>query len=365
MTDEEDITAPSEAAGPPTPPGRRRAAPVVAAVLALAVLLLSVAVWGLFLRPASSAAAGRNVEVEIPMGSDTRAIGAKLAAAAVVPSANMFRLRSRLDAADGRFKAGIYHFTTGMDYESVISRLEEGPPVAYYTLPIPEGFTIAQISLRVQARTGIPAAEFRRLATTAEGVATFKPKFGFLAGGHASTLEGYLFPKTYGVKKGSTAAEVIGMMLEQFGKESASLDLAQARAHGLTLYQVVTIASIIEREAVVAKQQRLVSSVVYNRLQRNMYLGLDSVLGYVLGQKVRLSLADIRIDSPYNTYRNKGLPPTPIANPGLSTLRAAAQPANTRYLYFVGTSKDGSLTFTETYADFLKAKAISKTVLGQ
>lgn len=336
---------------------------VVAAVLVVVALVVgSAAVWAVFLR-GPHVAPGQQVRVEIPQGADTAVIARRLVNAGVVHNENTFRLRSRLDGADGRFKAGVYAFTTGSDYEAVILRLEEGPNSTNVTVTIPEGFTIHQIAQRLASKAGIPASEFEHVATTQ--ASEFKPRYPFLASDATPSLEGYLFPKTYVIKRGMKAADVVDMMLEQFGEETAGLDLGYATSKNLSLHDVVTIASIVEREAVISHQRPLVASVVYNRLQRHMFLGLDSVLGYVLGQKAHLSSADLQTESAYNTYRHKGLPPTPIANPGLASLRAAAHPTPSAYLYFVGTAKDGSLTFTVTYADFLKAKAVSKKVLGQ
>jgi UPF0755 protein len=342
--------------------GRRRRLGLALGLAALALLLAvaATAAWFVFLRSAPLPA-GRKVEVTIPAGSDTRAIAVRLANDGVVANANMFRLRSRLDGADGRLKSGTYQFTTGSDYESVILRLEEGGSVAYVDVPIPEGFTVRQIAARLQARAGVSGAEFQRLALT--GADGFKAKHAFLRDDTTPSLEGYLFPKTYRIKRGTSATDVIDTMLDQFGTETSGLDLSYARSRGVTLHGVVTIASIIEHEAGIPRQRPLVASVVYNRLRLHMYLGLDSVLGYVFGSKT-LTYADLRVDSPYNTYRNKGLPPTPIASPGMATLEAAAHPTKTSYQYFVGTARDGTLTFTVTYADFLKAKAVSKRVLG-
>lgn len=341
---------------------RRGSSAVVAAVV-LAVLAAAVAgvVWFELYRSADIPA-GRSVELTIPKGSSTRAIAVQLTNAGVVANANMFRLRARLDGADGRMKSGSYAFKTGSDYGQVILRLEEGPTVRYVDVVIPEGFRVSQMAARMQSQAGIPAAEFERLAL--HEASRFKARHSFLESNATDSLEGYLFPKTYRVKKGMRASEVIDMMLVQFETETADLDMTYARSKNLTLHDVVTAASIVEKEAILEKQRALVSSVIYNRLKTRMYLGMDSVLGYVLGSKT-LTLKDLRIDNPYNTYVNKGLPPGPICSPGMSSLKAAAHPAKTSYLYFVGTAKDGTLTFTVGYADFLKAKAVSKRVFGK
>lgn len=330
---------------------------IFVAVLILLALSSCGAAWFVLFRSAGIEA-GRTVEVEIPQGADTHLIADRLANAGVIPNPNMFRLRARADGADDRLKAGTYEFVTGMDYETVVTRLEEGPPAMDVSVTIPEGFTIAQIAERVQARTGISADEFERVAT--KDAARFKDRYAFLRFDPTPTLEGYLFPKTYKVRKDAKPEEVIGQMLAQFQKESASVDMSYASSKNLALHDVVTIASMIERETKLSKERALVSSVIYNRLHQGMNLEIDATVQYVVGNKSRLLYRDLEVKSPYNTYLHKGLPPAPIASPGLPSLEAAAHPAATGYLYYVLTSRSGSHTFTTTKEAFLKAKARSK-----
>ena len=144
------------------------------------------------------------------------------------------------------------------------------------------------------------------------------------------------------------------------------MDTAGAEERGLDLHELVTVASMIEREARVAEERELISSVIYNRLDQGMRLEIDATIEYVLpGNRFRLRNSDLEIDSPYNTYRNAGLPPGPISNPGLASLQAAAAPADTDYLYYVLTGTDGSHTFATNVDDFLAAKRLSKEVFGQ
>ncbi len=337
-------------------PKRKRRGRTAAVVLSAAALLLlvSCAVLWLSVFRAPAVSAGKPVQIEIPKGASTQQIAGRLVANGVVGNANMFRLRARLDGADGKFKPGVYDLSTGMDYETVIMRLEEGPPLLYYTVTIPEGFTLAQIAERVQAKTGIPAAEFERLAS--KEASRFAASHGFLRFNSTPTLEGYLFPKTYRVKKGATAADVIEMMLDQFGKETQDVDMSYAASKGLTPHDVVSIASMIERETRLAKERPIVSSVIYNRLDRGMRLEIDATVQYVVGNKKRLLYSDLRVQSPYNTYLHKGLPPGPIASPGLPSIEAAAHPRSSGYIYYVLTGRDGSHTFTKDRDAFLKAK---------
>jgi UPF0755 protein len=325
-------------------------------VLLLVVAVVGIGAWYSLFRNESGLAPGRSVQVVIPADSSSAQIAATLARSGVVPNALMFRIQARLNKGDSKLKPGTYDLTTGMDYLDAIATLEAGPTVVYYTVAIPEGWTIDEIAKRVEAKTGVPAAEFEKVAKTSAQGAQLLAKYPFLSSNKTPSLEGYLFPKTYQVKKGSSALTIIGQMLTQFGEETGGLDLSRAASAGISEHGVVTIASIIEREASVPRDRPLVASVIYNRLAKKMRLQLDSTVMYVVGNKT-LSLADLKVASPYNTYQNMGLPPGPIASPGLVALQAAAAPAQTTYLYYIMDHKDGSQSYADTYAQFLVLKA--------
>lgn len=350
-------------------PGRSRRTAVrvltIAAVtLALLLVVLGVAFWSIYLKEDTSVDAGRPVQVEIPEGASTARIGDLLVEAGVVGNANMFKLRARFTASDGALLAGVYDMRTGSEYADVIAQLQKGPATVYHTVTIPEGYIIDQIAERFEEQAGVPAKDF--LALAKGGAAVFAEDHPYLSDAYQSSLEGYLFPKTYSIKEGSSAQEVIEMMLDQFDAEMEDVDLAYPESHGLTLNDTVVLASMIEREAKIADERQLVSSVIYNRLRRNMKLEIDATLEYVLpGNRFRLRAKDLRVDSPYNTYMYEGLPPGPIASPGLASVRAAADPAPSEYLYYVLTGKDGSHTFCTTKEEFLVAKAKSKEVFGK
>lgn len=350
------------------PGGRRRAATRVltglAALLITMLLALLVIVSWLLLVPGHAVEAGKTVRVEIPTGASTAVIAERLVDAGVIGNAKMFRLRARLASADGKLRPGAYEFTTGSSYAAVLDRLLSGPRTAYITLSIPEGFVIEQIAERVEAELGIPADEFTALAKG--GASKFAGEHPYLADAYTGSLEGYLFPKTYEIRRGATASEIIGMMLDQFDAEIGQVDQGYAKERGLSQAELVVLASMIEREAKLAEERPLVSSVIYNRLDIGMKLEIDATIEYVLpGNRFRLTARDLRLDSPYNTYRNSGLPPGPISNPGLASLQAAASPAPTTYLYYVLTGKDGSHTFCTTRAEFDVAKRKSKEVFGR
>jgi UPF0755 protein len=280
----------------------------------------------------------------------------------VVENAQMFRLRARLDGVDGAFKPGTYDLATRMPYDDLVKKLLAGPPVAYVDVTIPEGFTVDQIAVRLEEKAGIPADEF--LALAKHGAAKYAADRPYLRDVKTGSLEGYLFPKTYRITEQMTADDVVRAMLDQFDKEIAQVDLSYAASKNLTLHDVVIIASMVEREARLDTERPLVSSVIYNRLRKGMKLEIDATIEYILpGNRPRLLNKHLKIDSPYNTYLYPGLPVGPIANPGLASLKAAAQPADTPYLYYVLTGKDGSHTFCATYEEFQRAKAKSKEVV--
>jgi UPF0755 protein len=338
--------------------GRFLGVALVVVVLALVVLIC--VYWRVFLMPAADVEAGLPVVIEVSEGADSAEIAEELAGSGVVPNANMFRRRASELGLDAVLQPGVYELETGMDYQTVISRLAEGPPPTYVTVTIPEGWTIEQMAERYEAQAGIPADEFRTLAS--EGASEFG--HSFLESNPTPTLEGYLFPKTYEVEEDMSAREVIEMMLDQFAIETASIETNGIAARGLTIHDWVTIASIVEREVRVPEERPLVASVVYNRLAAGMRLEIDATIEYVLpGTRPRLSNEDLQVDSPYNTYRFGGLPPGPIASPGKAALEAAAAPADTDFVYYVRTGEDGSHTFTSDYTEFLEAKERSREVI--
>jgi UPF0755 protein len=243
-------------------------------------------------------------------------------------------------------RAGTYELSVGMTLDDIVGVLTSPPPkVPTVRLTIPEGLRIAStypgersISSVVQDRTGISAKAFVRAADDLKRhPSSYLPK-------DATSLEGLLFPDTYQVeKKGMTADGVVETMLGQFDAIAQEIDLTGgAKALGLTPYQVVIVASMIEREAQVEGDRAKIASVIYNRLARGMTLGIDATLLYDdPTPDGHLTTPDLATDTPYNTRLNAGLPPTPIASPGQASLEAALHPAQTDYLYYVLCPPDG------------------------
>ena len=345
-------------AAPPSPARSRTgliALLVVGGLILAGVIIFGGGWWLLYGRP-TKASRGSDVAVTISQGSNVSAIAAKLEKAGVVPSALGFELYVRAIGAGDDFQSGRYHFEAGASNGTIVTALQTGYSPQISEVAIPEGYSVRQIAARLDKRAGVDAEEFKTLALT-QGK-SFQADHPFLKSNHTDSLEGYLFPKTYLIKKGMTPRAIIDMMLTQFGEETADLDLAYARSRNLTLNDVATIASIIEKETLAKSDQAMVASVLYNRLRSGMRLGLDTTIIYALGldNKERVYFKDLKVDSPYNTYKHFGLPPGPICNPGLPALKAAASPADTKYVYFIA-DKDGKLWYATSGAEFNKLKA--------
>ncbi len=252
-------------------------------------------------------------------------------------------------------RAGTYGLTTNMTLDSALAILTKAPPpVPTVRLTIPEGYRLTQIADRVQKDVGIPAKKF--LATANSGTFSLPP---YLPKG-TSTPEGFLFPQTYQFAKSKTSAgDVISRLLREFGTEVANEPWQNAQKLGVTPYEAVVIASMIEREAKVDGDRPLIAAVIYNRLKLGMTLGIDATLLYddPTPGDGELSASDLTSDSPYNTRVHVGLPPTPIASPGMKSIDAALTPANVDFLYYVLCGADGSHKFSSDYGTFLQDKA--------
>ena len=224
---------------------------------------------------------------------------------------------------------GIYTAETNSEYEDVLNKIVAGPPVVTYKFTIPEGYTVKQIIERVAQE--MPFIDYQDIE---QAVDISNYKYDYLEG--ASSLEGFLFPKTYEITIDYSAINIIEMMLAQYQFETGSLDYSLAKNEGLSSYDILKIASMIEREAYVPEERALISAVIHNRLDIDMKLDIDAAICYDLDKwSEDLTNADKEIDSLYNTYMYAGLPPTPICNPGLASIEAALNPADVDYLYYV------------------------------
>ncbi|MEP6916408.1 MAG: endolytic transglycosylase MltG, partial [Acidobacteriota bacterium] len=280
--------------------------------------------------------------VEIPAGSGTATIGRRLADAGVVRDANTFRLALWLTGEGRRLQAGEYRFDRPMTVKEVIAKIARGD-VFLRPITFREGLTIRQMAELYESKGFGAAAEFVAAARNPEPIRDLDP--------HAQDLEGYLFPDTYTLPRHSTAAQLIARMVAGFQKTLTPELRAEAAARGLSVHELVTLASIVEKETGKAEERPLVAAVYANRLKIGMGLQCDPTVIFALERAGRyagnLTHENMQYDSPYNTYRYAGLPPGPIAAPGKAALDAAANPADVPHLYFVSRG-DGSHAFAST-----------------
>jgi len=280
--------------------------------------------------------------VEIPPGSGTRAIGARLVAAGVIRDQMTYRIALWLGGQARHLQAGEYRFDRPMGPLDVLGKIARGE-VYVINVTFPEGLTAADMAKIFEAHGLGTASSFVQAAGDAALVRHIDPL--------AHDLEGYLFPETYALSRHTDAARLVRFMLDRF-EHVFTPDMQQAaEARGLSVHQVVTIASLVEKETAKAEERPVVAAVYENRLRLGMGLQCDPTVIYALQRAGKytgsLRHNDLAFDSPYNTYRYAGLPPGPIAAPGQASLDAAIHPADTPYLYFVSRN-DGSHEFART-----------------
>ncbi|MFC0212525.1 endolytic transglycosylase MltG [Paenibacillus chartarius] len=354
---------------------KRSAWRIVGAVLALLVLTAAGAATGLglyvsqALRPVPGT--GHEIKVDIAPGSRPAQIAEVLETNGIIRDARIFTYYLKWKKEGSRFQAGAYALTPGMSLNDIIAKLNAGDTIKAETLKltVPEGFTVVQIAEKLAQTTGKPADDVLRLldqpAPYTGSVIAAIPEGAAIK----HRLEGYLFPETYEFKLGTGPEEMIARMLAETEARIGSVAGWQERMQklGFSLHQLLTVASLIEREVVVDEERPIVAGVIMNRLKMNMPLQIDATVQYLFDKpKERVLEKDLQIESPYNTYLNPGLPPGPIASPSLASIEAALSPAETKYLFYV-TKKDGSKghLFAETYEEHKKNIAASKAQEGK
>jgi UPF0755 protein len=313
---------------------------------ARALLPLAAAALAAALAAACSSASGPGVQLTIRKGSSFREAADSLSAHGLVRSARVFSLYAKLRRRDRSLRWGTYVLRPGMSWEQMLDALRLGRGVVH-VVTIPEGLSIADIepllidSLQV-TQDSLDAAVRDTVLLHRLDVPT-------------PTLEGYLFPDTYTFPDQTTAREAVRMMVDEFEKAWKPGWTEQARAMKLTRHDIVTLASIVEREVRRDEERPVVAAVYLNRLKIGMPLMADPTITYALGKKPgRVLLKDLRVKSPYNTYLRAGLPPGPIASPGAASMRASLHPAKVPYRFFVA-APDGHHEFRRTYAEHLEA----------
>jgi len=299
------------------------------------------------LTPADALEAGPLI-VEIPAHEGVLAIAERLHRAGVIRSRVGFVGLAMVHGSARHLRAGEYELERGASTLGILTLLESGR-VKQHVVLHPEGATVAELARTLEGERLATSAAVARLATDRAFLATLSVE--------GPSLEGYLFPDTYQFVRGMTTEEILTRMVQRLRSKLGPDIAARAEARGLSVHQLLTLASIIEREAVERDELRTISGVFWNRLKLNMPLQADPTVQYATGKERRtLTRADLRLEHPFNTYRNPGLPPGPIASPGLPAIDAALEPAPVKYLYFVAMD-DTHHYFSSTIAEHNAAVA--------
>jgi UPF0755 protein len=331
-------------------------------VTLLALLVVSIWVLVLGSRPVSSDRSP--VRVVVSGGSSATEIAQALSDRGLIRSAFVFVFTCRMSGSSGKLKPGVYELSRAMSVPAIVKALVRGESLESW-ITVPEGFTARQIADILKERRLVNPDAFLRLALT-QGYEF--PRYTFV---HGHNLEGYLFPDTYLIARGTEPRGIIEKMLDAFDRKVATshradIERAIQRRFGLGpqefaegLRNLLTVASLVEREAKIAKDRPLIAAVLYNRLKKGMRLEVDATVGYIPGDsrenKEKVWYEDLKSQSPYNTYQRLGLPPGPICNPGLASIEAALNPAQADYLYYVA-KPDGSHVFSRTPQEHNRAK---------
>lgn len=335
----------------------RRVVTVVVAVFALVVVAAGAA--GIWVQRQIDPAGepGPETAVVIPTGSSTTAIATLLEDEGIITNAQVFRYYARFQGDDGGFQAGEYLLQANSAMGDVLDTLGAGPvPPSMRRFTIPEALTVDEIAVRLAEE--VPGFDLGRIT---EALASVRPQS---LPPEATSLEGYLFPDTYEIPAEADELAALNAMAAQFDAVAAETGLAAgAEARGLTPYEIVIVASLIQEEAGIPEDMPKIARVIYNRLEIGEPLGIDATNCYLVEERpCRLTTSDLESDNPYNTRINQGLPPTPIAAPGRDAILAALQPADGPWIFYVldpdeSRTPPGGHFFTESASEFAEVKA--------
>ncbi len=344
----------------PGPAQRPWIGPLTGAVLIialLAALLVAARVLGTNLRQSfddsgAEIAAGIVVTVRVDPGSSAQDIGDLLEEQGVVAAGDDFATRVEQRQLAAELKAGTFELETGMELDAAIDAIVAGS-ISEITVTVVEGLTLEETLAALARATGYSVEELR--APLLDGSVT-SALLGE-APNEVAGWEGMLFPDTYSLGADDSPQAILQRLADTMVQRLAEVDWSRLEELGVDQYEAIVVASLVEEEVRIPEERAVVASVIYNRLAADMLLQIDATVQYALEErKPALSLEDLEVDSPYNTYREAGLPPTPIAGVGIASLEAAADPADTDFLFYVLTSRNGEHSFAETEAEFLEFK---------
>ena len=351
MTDEHTVDE-------PRPRLTRRGRIVFGTLVVLLVFGLGAGLW--VLRQVSpSGGPGEKIAVDILPGTSVAGVATKLEDEGVITSARIFRLYLKTTGGAESVQAGEYELRRNLSMGAVKAALRRGPSIKFHKLTIPEALTLEKIADKVGELPGRSRDKFLAAARSGDVRSKYQPPGN-------TNLEGLLFPDTYLLTDKEDETAIVRRLVGRFDEVADEVGVATAdRPNGLGAYQLIVAASLVESEAKVHEDRPLIASVISNRLEIGMKLQIDATVLYAIGHKERVLYKDLEVDSPYNTYRIDGLPPTPISAVGRASLEAMLRPEQTTFLYYVLADKSGKHAFATTPSEFeaLKAEARKKGLL--
>jgi UPF0755 protein len=341
---------------------------VNSALIGGAIAVIAVAAWIIYTSPHSISAggvslapAGNNsgpILIAVESGDSAADIGRRLEASAIIDSGASFERLTRIIGAEANLAAGEYEFLPGTSVMDAVARIRDGLTAARI-ITIPEGRRIEEVAALLEERNVVKADDFLAAANALATSGSDVDRDLLSSRPASATLEGYLYPATYSFSFRVDAPSVVLEMVDALATRFTPQLRQEARAQGLTVHQVLILAAIVEREAVLPEERAVIASVYRNRIEEGMPLQADPTVQYAITArpgsvvefgywKRSLTLQDLQFDSTYNTYVKSGLPPGPIANPGIESITAVVRPAQTNFLFFVARN-DGSHAFAETF----------------
>ena len=317
-------------------------------ILALSILCLGSVTYGL--TKSATSVATENFVILVKPGMVANDIGNLLYQQGAINSIFLFRVASKLAGMESSFQPGEYSFSKNMTVQQIVGMLARGE-TSYQQITIPEGYTVEQIAKLVQEKQLGNAGVLKKVAQS------FVP-YPYMINTNSNVVyksEGYMFPNTYRITKGMTEEQILSMLTIEFDKQFTESMRARATEMGLSIKDVIILASLVEKEAQLPSDRPIIAGVFLNRLKMQMPMQSCATIQYILGYpKAELSVQDTEIPSPYNTYQHMGLPPGPIANPGIAAIDAVLHPQKTDFLYFVA-DRQGAHHFSKTYEEHLIA----------
>ncbi|MGE4589598.1 MAG: endolytic transglycosylase MltG [Acidaminococcaceae bacterium] len=319
---------------------------IFGSILVLAAIVMGIAINA---NNNKNLATGESIIIKVAPGMTNADIATMLQDKKLINSPFFFRMQSKIAKLERSLQAGEYEIVSGMSNWEIIDIFSKGK-VRHKTLTIPEGYTIEQIARKIE-ENGLGSSEkFKQVARD------YAP-YSYMETDNNNVIfkaEGFAYPSTYYISPGLSEKEILAIMVNEFDTQLTEDMRQKAKEKSISIRDLVTLASLVEKEAVFPDERPVIAGVFLKRLQINMPLQSDTTIQYILGvQKQEISIEDTKIDSPYNTYLHAELPPGPIASPSISTVNAVLEPKQTNYLYFVA-DLEGHHHFTETYKEHLK-----------